>query len=117
MGHHTVDHHVLEAEDHLDSEREAGGVVACREVETLCRTIRIGLLLDDDGARQIFDMTVDLVQTSCGMAVPFFDYAGEREQLNDWALKKGEYGIKEYWLEKNQVSVDGKSTYISEKNV
>ena len=69
------------------------------------------------GARQIFNLDVDLVQTSCGMAVPFFDYAGEREQLNDWALKKGEYGIKEYWLEKNQVSVDGKPTYIAEKNV
>ena len=62
------------------------------------------------GARQIFYLTVDLVQTSCGMGVPFFEYTEEREQLNDWALKKGESGIKEYWLDKNQISLDGKHT-------
>lgn len=67
------------------------------------------------GARQIFDMTIDLVQTSCGMAVPFFDYVGEREQLNDWAVKKGEEGIREYWQEKNQLSLDGTPTGIAEK--
>lgn len=46
------------------------------------------------GARQIFDLNVDLVQTSCGMAVPFYDYVGERDQLKNWALKKGEDGLK-----------------------
>jgi len=40
------------------------------------------------GARQIFDMQIDLVQASCGMAVPFYDYAGDRNQLIDWAAKK-----------------------------
>ncbi len=35
------------------------------------------------GARQIFDVSIDLVQTSCGMAVPNFEYAGDRQQLND----------------------------------
>ena len=25
------------------------------------------------GARQVFDVTVDMVQTSCGMSVPFYD--------------------------------------------
>lgn len=68
------------------------------------------------GARQIFDMTVDLVRTSCGMGVPFYEYAGEREQLNEWANKKGEEGIKEYWRDKNQESIDGKKTHIIEKN-
>lgn len=68
------------------------------------------------GARQLFDLTVDLVQTSCGMAVPFFDYVEEREQLKNWATKKGDAGIKEYWLEKNQISLDGKPTYIKDKN-
>ena len=56
------------------------------------------------GARQIFDLTVDLVQTSCGMAVPIYDYIEEREQLKNWAVKKGEEGLKEYWQEVNQVS-------------
>ena len=68
------------------------------------------------GARQIFDLAVDLVQTSCGMGVPLYDYAGEREQLNEWANKKGEKGIKEYWKAKNQESIDGKPTRIIEKN-
>ncbi|OGS91521.1 MAG: pyridoxamine 5'-phosphate oxidase [Gallionellales bacterium GWA2_60_18] len=59
------------------------------------------------GARQIFDVTLDLVQTSCGMAVPYYAYGGEREALNDWAVKKGEDGVRRYWEEKNQVSLDG----------
>ncbi len=68
------------------------------------------------GARQIFDLDVDLVQTSCGMAVPLFDFCEERQLLNDWAIKRGEAGIKAYWDEKNQHSIDGKPTYIVEKN-
>lgn len=68
------------------------------------------------GARQIFDLAVDLVQTSCGTGVPFFDYVEEREQLKNWAVKKGEDGIKEYWEKRNQVSLDGKSTNIMDKN-
>lgn len=68
------------------------------------------------GARQIFDLRVDLVQTSCGMGVPFFDYAGERNQLDQWALKKGEAGIKAYWEKKNQLSLDGAPTHIMVKN-
>jgi hypothetical protein len=69
------------------------------------------------GARQIFDLTVDLVQTSCGMSVPYFDYAMEREQLTDWAIKKEDMGIREYWKEKNQLSLDGVPTHIIDKNV
>ncbi|NJL90168.1 MAG: pyridoxamine 5'-phosphate oxidase family protein [Coleofasciculaceae cyanobacterium SM2_1_6] len=68
------------------------------------------------GARQIFDMTIDLVQTSCGMAVPCFAYTGERELLTDWATNKGEEKIKEYWLEKNQFSLDHIPTHIAAKN-
>jgi hypothetical protein len=66
-------------------------------------------------ARQIFHMHVDLVQTSCGMAVPFFDYAGDREELNEWAEKKGEQGIREYWSARNELSVDGKDTGMRAK--
>ena len=62
------------------------------------------------GARQIFDLNIDLVQTSCGMAVPLYDYVGEREQLNAWATKKGEEGVEEYWKETNHTSLDGNPT-------
>ncbi|HEY3326121.1 MAG TPA: pyridoxamine 5'-phosphate oxidase family protein [Novimethylophilus sp.] len=66
------------------------------------------------GARQIFVLDVELVQTSCGMAVPLFDYRGQRDQLVDWAEKKGEKGITEYWEKKNRVSLDGRPTGIFE---
>ncbi len=69
------------------------------------------------GARQIFDLAIDLVQTSCGMAVPLFDYAGDREQLNNWAEKQGEVGIREYWRQKNQQSIDGINTDIVKNNI
>ncbi len=69
------------------------------------------------GARQIFDFKVDLVQTSCGMAVPVFDYVNDRALLKNWAANKGDDGIKEYWLEKNQRSIDGSPTHIKDKNI
>ena len=68
------------------------------------------------GARQIFDLAVDLVQTSCGMGVPLYEYVGERKELKEWAMKKGEEGLKRYWREQNQTSLDGKPTHIVEKN-
>lgn len=64
------------------------------------------------GARQIFDLCVDLVQTSCGMAVPYYSYVGERELLSDWVIKKGDTGLKQYWEAKNQASIDGIPTQI-----
>ncbi len=69
------------------------------------------------GARQLFVLDIDLVQTSCGMGVPFFDYVDERDHLNEWALKKGEDGIEQYWEQKNQTSLDGLPSHIMEKNV
>jgi hypothetical protein len=64
------------------------------------------------GARQVMDLAVDLVQTSCGMAVPHLQFKAERNQLSNWAERKGEDGIKAYWKEKNQISLDGKVTNI-----
>lgn len=66
------------------------------------------------GARQIFELQIDLVQTSCGYAVPYYTYAGERETLNNWAEKKGEAGIRQYWHDKNQRSLDEAATGIFE---
>jgi hypothetical protein len=64
------------------------------------------------GARQIFDLRVDLVQTSCGQAVPFFDYVAERDELQEWTRNKGELGIRDYWADRNRVSLDGRETGI-----
>ena len=64
------------------------------------------------GARQIMDMQVDLVQESCGMAVPLFDFNEQRDLLEQWADRKGDQGLHEYWENRNQVSIDGKPTRI-----
>jgi hypothetical protein len=76
-----------------------------------------GLFEPMPGARQIFDLTIDLVQTSCGFGVPYFDFVAERDQLDQWALKKGPDGISEYWQQKNAYSIDGMETHIVEKNL
>ena len=62
------------------------------------------------GSRQIIEMEVDLVQTSCGYAVPFMDFKEERSQLRAWSEKKGEDGIRDYWKKTNQKSIDGFET-------
>ena len=69
------------------------------------------------GARQIFELDVDLVQTSCGFGVPYYSYVGERDMLNEWAIKKGEDGVKKYWEDKNQASIDQIPTNIVAKNL
>ena len=69
------------------------------------------------GARQIFDLAIELVQTSCGFGVPYLTYKEERPLLADWAAKKGDEGLQNYWQEKNQVSIDNIPTHIIEKNI
>ncbi len=68
------------------------------------------------GARQIFDVAIDLVQTSCGFGVPYFDYGGDRPDLRIWTENKGPEGIRDYWRARNAVSLDGRKTGIDEKN-
>ena len=36
---------------------------------------------DLPGARQIFKFHIDMVQTSCGMSVPLFEYINDRDSL------------------------------------
>ena len=64
------------------------------------------------GARQIFTMTINLVQTSCGFAVPHYTFVSERTTLLDWAKQQGPTGIEQYWQEKNRLSINNKETGI-----
>ncbi|MGB1258123.1 MAG: pyridoxamine 5'-phosphate oxidase family protein [Thiolinea sp.] len=66
------------------------------------------------GARQIFLLNIDLIQSSCGFAVPLYEYQENREVLSNWAKNKGQDGIEEYWSDRNQTSLDGKPTNIKE---
>lgn len=68
------------------------------------------------GARQIFELDIDMVQTSCGMSVPILDYVEDRQLLSKWADTKDEDAIKKYWLDNNQLSIDGIATNIAAKN-
>ena len=62
------------------------------------------------GARNIFVLDVDLVQTSCGHGVPLYEFTGQRDIMPNWALKKGPEGLRTYQQETNRVSIDGLPT-------
>lgn len=66
------------------------------------------------GSRQIFDLSIDLVQTSCGSGVPLMDFVKGRAEteLVPYYADMGEDGVKDYWQRKNSKTVDGKPTGI-----
>jgi hypothetical protein len=65
------------------------------------------------GARQIITADIERVSTSCGYAVPLYDYEGERDTLLKWAERKGEDALVEYRQEKNVCSIDGLPTPLA----
>ncbi len=71
-----------------------------------------GLFPPLPGARQILDLEVDFVLTSCGFGVPLYDFVGERDTLRCWAAQKGTEGLKGHWAEYNRFSIDEKPTSI-----
>lgn len=66
------------------------------------------------GARNIFVLDIDLVQTSCGYGVPLMELTGQRELMDSWARKKGTEGLAAYQQEKNRFSIDGFPTGLPE---
>jgi len=64
------------------------------------------------GARQIISIDVDLVQSSCGYGVPFYEYKGERDRLLEWVDNKTDENIHKYWENNNTISLDNRPTYI-----
>ncbi|MFK7754167.1 MAG: pyridoxamine 5'-phosphate oxidase family protein [Sedimentitalea sp.] len=67
---------------------------------------------DHRSARQVYEMTVDLVQTSCGYAVPFMDYAGERDTMQKWVDGKSDAQLRDYWRDRNTETIDGLPTGV-----
>ena len=65
------------------------------------------------GARQIVRLAVELVQTSCGLGVPLFDYKEERGGLVRHWLTQGLENLTKYWTLKNMSSIDGLPTGFS----
>ncbi len=68
---------------------------------------------ENEANRQIIVLDVEGVQNSCGYGVPILKYERERDQLDDWAERKGgPEGVQAYWKEKNTMSIDGKPIEI-----
>ncbi|KAJ7763114.1 hypothetical protein DFH07DRAFT_812789 [Mycena maculata] len=71
------------------------------------------------GSRSVIVIDVHKVGTSCGYAVPFFDFKAHRTRLLTWAAKKESLdaaqadsegfvdGLKRYWNKSNLLSLDG----------
>ena len=65
--------------------------------------------------RQIIVADISKVQTSCGFAVPYYKYKGDRDHSHKWAEKKGPQGLEHYKREKNMISLDGLPTALAAK--
>ncbi len=66
------------------------------------------------GSRQIFDLAIDLVQTSCGTGVPVMEYRRPRAEaeLLPFYEEMGPSGVQDYWRRKNLTTIDGKPTGV-----
>ncbi len=71
------------------------------------QTLRAHFPADVPGVRQLFHVQVSRVQTSCGYGVPLMNFVAQRDDLLNWATKKGEEGILEYQEKNNTISIDG----------
>ncbi len=66
------------------------------------------------GERQIIVLDIESIMTTCGFAVPLFEFKGERDQLTEFACEMGDERMEEYRSRKNQTSIDGLPTYLLE---
>jgi hypothetical protein len=61
----------------------------------------------EPGGRAIVRLLVERISDSCGFGVPLYVFEGDRSQLVDWGVRKGEQGLRQYQQTKNKVSIDG----------
>lgn len=73
-----------------------------------------GLFAELGGSRQIFDLAVDQVATSCGTGVPVMSLEQVRgyEELEPYYAKMSPEELRDYWTRKNVESIDGYPTGI-----
>ena len=72
-------------------------------------TERLSHFTETTGVRQLIEMDIELVHTSCGFGVPLYNFNGQRDTLTNWIEKKGEDGITQYWEDRNSQSLNGKT--------
>jgi Pyridoxamine 5'-phosphate oxidase len=59
------------------------------------------------GARAVVVVEVERIADSCGYAVPLYDYAGERDLLDQWTARKDDAALAAYRARRNHKSIDG----------
>lgn len=62
---------------------------------------------DGMGVRSVIVVEVRRVSDSCGYGVPKMAFEEHRPTMDQWSTRKGREGIREYWSERNSVSLDG----------
>ena len=65
-----------------------------------------------NGARQVFELTIESINSSCGMGVPLYDFVSDRKELSDYYDNHTKEEHLEYMKKKNQISFDGKPTNL-----
>ena len=58
------------------------------------------------GVRSVIRIDLDRITDSCGYGVPRYDFVAPRTQLDDWAARKGDDGIRDYQRNNNARSID-----------
>jgi hypothetical protein len=66
-----------------------------------------GYFPDVPGERSIIRVHLTRISDSCGFGVPQMDYAGDRDQMVDFAEKQGPVKLTDYQKKHNQRSLDG----------
>lgn len=68
------------------------------------------------GTRQIFEFTLEKLQTSCGTGVPIMAFQKNRveDELLPFFADMGEDGVEAYWRKKNTETIDGFETGLFE---
>ncbi len=74
----------------------------------------IGMFPALAGSRQLFDLSIELVTSSCGSGVPVMTLAAVRadEELEPFYAAMTEQQLHDYWERKNTTSIDGYPTGI-----
>ena len=63
-------------------------------------------------ARQVFEVKVLSVNSSCGMGVPLYNFVSQREDLTNYYDNSTKEEHLAYMKKKNQISFDGKDTKL-----
>ena len=67
----------------------------------------IGHFTARPGTRAIVVVDVSRISSSCGQAVPLYEYVEDRDLLYQWAERKSDDDLDEYHRTRNAKSIDG----------